>query len=109
MMMIPCRLVNNFDFKQYPVANVCAEYLSSIYEQPVICISAVDPMNVEKNSTLRQVRQLRTVLSYMYDYIKVCKQKEELLHILEPRLYFMMGTEMLSIKDFEDVFIAYKA
>ena len=69
-MMIPSRMVRQWDFKQYPVANVCADYLSNIYEQPVICISALDPVLVEKNPLLTRLRSLRTVLSYMYDYIK---------------------------------------
>lgn len=102
-MMIPARMIHHWDFKRYPVANVCADYLSNIYEQPVICISALDPALVEKNPLLSRLRSLRTVLSYMYDYIKVCKQKDDLLHLLEPRLYFMMGTEMMSIRDFEEV------
>ena len=102
-MMIPSRMVRQWDFKQYPVANVCADYLSNIYEQPVICISALDPALVEKNPLLTRLRSMRTVLSYMYDYIKVCKQMNDLLRILEPRLYLMTGTEMLSMKDFEDV------
>ena len=102
-MMIPSRMIHQGDFNVYPVANVCADYLKNIYDQPVICISALDPVLVEKNPLLNRLRALRTVLSYMYDYIKVCKQKEDLLHMLEPRLYLMMGTEMMSIKDFKEV------
>lgn len=39
----------------------------------------------------------------MYDYVNTCKQREDLMHVLEPRLYFMTGTEMLSLKDFVDM------
>lgn len=39
----------------------------------------------------------------MYDYVNTCKQREELMRVLEPRLYFMTGTEMLSLKDFLDI------
>ena len=49
----------------------------------------------------------------MYDYIKVCKQcnevimsidnYEQLLNWLSPRLYFMTGTEMLALNDFIQV------
>ena len=37
-----------WDFKSYPVANVCAEYLQSIFDQPLICVSSVNPEIVEK-------------------------------------------------------------
>ena len=33
--IIPGRLVLQWDFKSYPVANVCAEYLQSIFDQPL--------------------------------------------------------------------------
>lgn len=52
---------------------------------------------------LHRIRELRSRLSFMYDYVKTCKQKEELLRLLEPRLYFMMGTEMMSLKDFAEI------
>lgn len=37
-----------WDFKGYPVANVCAEYLRSIFDQPLICVSSVNPELMEK-------------------------------------------------------------
>lgn len=37
-----------WDFKSYPVANVCAEYLRSIFDQPLICVSSVNPELMEK-------------------------------------------------------------
>ena len=39
----------------------------------------------------------------MYDYIMVCKEKERLLQLFGYRVYFMTGTEMLSLCDFQDV------
>ncbi|KAK8831971.1 hypothetical protein WA577_005071, partial [Blastocystis sp. JDR] len=101
--IIPGRLVLLWDFKSYPVANVCAEYLRSIFDQPLICVSSVNPELMEKNATLKRIRELRSRLSFMYDYVNTCKQREELMRVLEPRLYFMTGTEMLSLKDFLDI------
>lgn len=40
--------MHQWDFKSYPVANVCAEYLRSIFDQPLICISSVNPELMEK-------------------------------------------------------------
>ena len=51
--IIPGRLVLQWDFKSYPVANVCAEYLQSIFDQPLICVSSVNPDIVEKVSVGR--------------------------------------------------------
>ena len=46
--IIPSKLVRSWDYKTYPVANVCKEYLDNIYDQPIICISAVNPEIMEK-------------------------------------------------------------
>lgn len=34
--------------QELPVANVCAEYLRSIFDQPLICVSSVNPELMEK-------------------------------------------------------------
>lgn len=56
-----------------------------------------------QNAVLKRIRLLRTQLSYMYDYVMVCKQKDELVKVLGNRMYFMTGTEMLSLSDFQEV------
>ena len=54
---------------------------------------------------LNRIRVLRSQLSYMYDYVMVCKQKEELLRIFGNRAYFMTGTEVMSLSDFQEVWM----
>ena len=79
MSLIPSRIVLNWDFKKYPVACVCMDYLNSIADQPIICLSAVNPLIMERNESLKQLRLYRLRLSFMYDYIKVCKQCNEVI------------------------------
>lgn len=61
----------------YPVACVCKSYLDNIADQPLICLSAVNPLIVERNDVLRRLRSYRLKLSLIYDYVKVCKQCNE--------------------------------
>ena len=58
---------------------------------------------MNQNVVLKRIRALRSQLSFMYDYIMVCKEKERLLQLFGYRVYFMTGTEMLSLCDFQDV------
>lgn len=73
---LPSRMIHHWDFKTYPVANVCKQYLDNIADQPVVCLAAVNPMMFEQVAELRALREMRFKLSYIYDYVKLCKQYE---------------------------------
>ena len=75
--VLPSRIVSHWDFKLYPVACVCRQYLDNIANQPLICIAAVNPQLFESVDLLQKLRNDRPKLSYIYDYVKVCKQCNE--------------------------------
>lgn len=75
--VLPSRIVSRWDFKLYPVACVCRQYLDNIANQPLICIAAVNPQLFESVDLLQKLRNDRLKLSYIYDYVKVCKQCNE--------------------------------
>ena len=75
---LPSRMIHHWDFKMYPVANVCKQYLDCIADQPVVCLAAVNPLMFDQVAELRELRELRLKLSYIYDYVKLCKEYAEL-------------------------------
>ena len=56
---------------------MCRQYLDNIASQPLICIAAVNPQLFENVELLQKLRGDRLKLSYIYDYVKVCKQCNE--------------------------------
>lgn len=41
--IIPARVLHKWDFTPQPVCCAAADYLASIYEQPVLCVAAINP------------------------------------------------------------------
>ena len=40
---VPACVLHEWDFTRYPICDFAIEFLASIYEQPLLCISAVNP------------------------------------------------------------------
>lgn len=40
---MPARVLHKWDFTPQPVCCAAADYLASIYEQPVLCVAAINP------------------------------------------------------------------
>ncbi|XP_022135097.1 uncharacterized protein LOC111007161 isoform X2 [Momordica charantia] len=43
MAVIPARVLHHWDFARYPVSQLAKSYLDSIHDQPMLCVSAVNP------------------------------------------------------------------
>eukprot|EP00951_Prasinocladus_malaysianus_P017934 scaffold142054_cov51-Prasinocladus_malaysianus.AAC.8 len=60
---INCRVMaptlDSWDFKPYPVSSMAAEFLEAIYEQPMLCIGAVNPGLYARVPLLARVHEKR--------------------------------------------------
>ncbi|XP_038878899.1 uncharacterized protein LOC120070994 isoform X2 [Benincasa hispida] len=43
MAVIPARVLHHWDFTRHPVSQLAKSYLDSIHDQPMLCVSAVNP------------------------------------------------------------------
>lgn len=86
-----------------------AAFLDEVYEQPLLCVSALNPKLFEMVSQLRHVRLLRLQLIRMKDFVDTCRQGQELRRGLDEQGlgYLMDNTEMYSMRDLFKVSISF--
>ncbi len=103
--MLPTRVINHWDFLKYRVCDEAAAFLDQIYDQPLLCVSALNPKLFDMVSQLRHVRLLRLQLIRMKDFVDTCRQGLELRSGLDGRGlgYLMDNTEMYSMRDLFEV------
>ena len=103
--MLPTRVINHWDFLKYRVCDEAAAFLDQIYDQPLLCVSALNPQLYDMVSQLRHVRLLRLQLIRMKDFVETCRQGSELRRGLDDRGlgYLMENTEMYSMRDLFEV------
>ncbi|CAN0890335.1 Pleckstrin homology domain-containing family M member 3 [Linum grandiflorum] len=51
--VLPARVLHYWDFTKYPVSQMAKSYLDSIYEQPMLCVGAVNPFLSSKDRKQR--------------------------------------------------------
>ncbi|KAG2374447.1 hypothetical protein C9374_010731 [Naegleria lovaniensis] len=99
--IIPAKILFNWDFKPYRVCDEASKYLKSIYNQPIICVSAVKPTLFDENENLGMARMIRKRLIIQWEYISRCPLKDNLItqHKLKHKLHYVTDTEMYSVKN----------
>ena len=101
--LLPYRMVRHWDFKPYRVSRHAKEYLESMWQHPVICLSAVAPQLFDQQRSLRHVRMLRVQLVHMHEFVSLCRQKRELTALIGEDYRFMEDTELYSLRDVEEL------
>lgn len=76
-MRIPARILQQWNFREYPVSDVARRFLTDNYSQPVINALAVDPRFYDRFRRLRVIRSLRIKLVHLWSYIRLCRIAEE--------------------------------
>ncbi|KAF0973896.1 hypothetical protein FDP41_007283 [Naegleria fowleri] len=99
--IIPAKILFNWDFKLYRVCDEASKYLKSVYNQPIICVSAVKPTLFDEIENLGMARMIRKRLIIQWEYISRCPLKDNLItqHKLKHKLHYVTDTEMYSIKN----------
>lgn len=95
---IPALMVAKWDFEEYKVCEDARQFLMSIYQRPLICVSAINPLLFDKVPTLAVARRLRLQLNILYTAMKECKGVRWDM-IPTTRWYYMEETEMYSMWD----------
>jgi hypothetical protein len=102
--VLPTRVLHSWDFKKYPVCDQVETYLENIDEQPLFCVSAINPHLFAKIKPIQHVRMLRIQLMRMVDFLDTCRQGIELRSKINERgPHLMDGSEMYSMKDFREI------
>eukprot|EP01063_Lacrimia_lanifica_P000626 TRINITY_DN10329_c0_g1_i1.p1 TRINITY_DN10329_c0_g1~~TRINITY_DN10329_c0_g1_i1.p1 ORF type:complete len:950 (+),score=295.66 TRINITY_DN10329_c0_g1_i1:233-2851(+) len=101
---IPARLVHDWDAAAKPVCHDAYLYLTSLWDRPVLCVSAVNPQLFVAASTLQLMRGIRVQLGILHGIVGTCpdfnayvEARPEL--ITPATLYYLQETELYSLAD----------
>eukprot|EP01006_Ploeotia_vitrea_P029977 TRINITY_DN62443_c0_g3_i1.p1 TRINITY_DN62443_c0_g3~~TRINITY_DN62443_c0_g3_i1.p1 ORF type:complete len:781 (+),score=130.33 TRINITY_DN62443_c0_g3_i1:69-2345(+) len=94
---IPGRMVQHWDFTDYGVCKEAHTYLISIYNKPVLCLSALCPQLYDLVPALDVARRLRVQLGILFGVVKTCKKFDSSSFRMD--LYYCEDTEMYSMRD----------
>ncbi|XP_047341200.1 uncharacterized protein LOC124944895 [Impatiens glandulifera] len=100
--VLPARVLHNWDFSQYPVSQLAKSYLDSIRDQPMLCVSAVNPFLFSKVPALHQVTGMRKKIGAMIPYVN-CQFRESIFKRLGSRKYLLESNDFFALRDLIDL------
>ncbi|KAG0485628.1 hypothetical protein HPP92_009707 [Vanilla planifolia] len=100
--VLPARVLHRWDFSLYPVSQLAKAYLESIYDQPMLCVSAVNPFLFSKVPALLHVMGLRKKIGLMLPYVK-CPFRSSIQKSLGFRKHILECTEFFALRDLVDL------
>lgn len=96
--VLPARVLHYWDFTQYPVSQLAKSYLDSINDQPMLCVSAVNPLLFSKVPTLQHVANLRNRIRAMLPYVR-CPFRRSVYKGLGSRRYLLDSNDFFALRD----------
>jgi len=71
--VIPSRVIQDWDFKRYPVSNFSVDLLNSMYSEHIFNIRDLNPDSIRKVEKLKAVTTSRLQLNKLARYISTCR------------------------------------
>ncbi|XP_050375587.1 uncharacterized protein LOC126793185 [Argentina anserina] len=100
--VLPARVLHHWDFTQYSVSQLAKSYLDSIHDQPMLCVSAVNPFLFSKVPALRQVMGVRKKIGAMLPYVR-CPFRRSINKGLGSRKYLLESNDFFALRDLIDL------
>ncbi|XP_042498691.1 uncharacterized protein LOC122077024 [Macadamia integrifolia] len=100
--ILPARVLHFWDFNRYPVSQLAKSYLKSIYEQPMLCVSAVNPFLFSKVPTLLHIMGIRKKISAMLTCVR-CPFRRAVYRGLGSRKYLVESNDFFALRDLVDL------
>lgn len=102
MAVIPARVLHHWDFTRYPVSQLAKSYLDSIHDQPMLCVSAVNPSLFSKVPALLHVMGVRKKIGDMISYVR-CPFRRSINRGLGFRRYLVESNDFFALRDLVDL------
>ncbi|XP_010503442.1 PREDICTED: uncharacterized protein LOC104780631 [Camelina sativa] len=102
MAVLPATVLHHWDFNRYPVSQLAKSYLDSIHEQPMLCVSAVNPFLSSKVPALNHIMSVRKRITIMLPYVR-CPFRKTLNKGLSSRRYLLESTDFFALRDLVDL------
>ncbi|KAJ8498355.1 hypothetical protein OPV22_008907 [Ensete ventricosum] len=100
--VLPAKVLHHWDFSLYPVSQLAKAYLESIYDQPMLCVSAMNPFLLSKVPALVQVMGIRKKISAMFPYIR-CPFRTSIQRGLGFRRHLLESNDFFALRDLVDL------
>ncbi|KAJ4960916.1 hypothetical protein NE237_020826 [Protea cynaroides] len=100
--ILPARVLHFWDFTQYLVSQLAKSYLESIYDQPMLCVSAVNPFLFSKVPTLLHIMGIRKKIGAMLPYVH-CPFQRSIYRGLGSRRYLVESNDFFALRDLVDL------
>ncbi|KAL2639354.1 hypothetical protein AAZV13_06G165300 [Glycine max] len=100
--VLPARVLHNWDFTYYPVSQLAKSYLDSIYEQPMLCVTAVNPFLLSKVPALLHIMSVRKKIGTMLPYVR-CPFRRSINRGLGSRRYLLESNDFFALRDLIDL------
>ncbi|XP_048329064.2 uncharacterized protein LOC125422292 isoform X2 [Ziziphus jujuba] len=100
--VLPARVLHSWDFTQYPVSQLAKSYLDSIHEQPMLCVSAVNPFLFSKVPALLHVMGVRKKIGTIVPYVR-CPFRRSIIKGLGSRRYLLESNDFFALRDLIDL------
>ncbi|KAI3872838.1 hypothetical protein MKW92_000358 [Papaver armeniacum] len=100
--VLPARVLHHWDFTLYPVSQLAKSFLDSIYEQPMLCVSAVNPFLFSKVPTLLHIMGIRKKIGAMFPYLR-CPFRRTVHKGMGSRRYLLEGNDFFALRDLVDL------
>ncbi|KZV45696.1 hypothetical protein F511_26722 [Dorcoceras hygrometricum] len=100
--ILPARVLHYWDFSRYPVSQMAKSYLDSIYDQPMLCVSAVNPFLFSKVPALQHVANIRHRIAAMLPYVR-CPFRRSIDKGLGSRRYILESNDFFALRDLIDL------
>ncbi|KAJ1418284.1 PX domain superfamily [Sesbania bispinosa] len=100
--VLPARVLHHWDFTPYPVSQMAKSYLDSIHEQPMLCVTAVNPFLLSKVPALLHVMSVRKKIGTMLPYLR-CPFRRSVNRGLGSRRYLLESNDFFALRDLIDL------
>jgi len=100
--VLPAWVLQLWDFTPRPVSQLAKTYLDSIYEQPMLCVSAINPYILSKAPVLVHAMEMRKKLSKMFACIR-CPARASIQQSLGSRRYLLESSDFFALRDLVDL------
>ncbi|XP_031277175.1 uncharacterized protein LOC116135597 [Pistacia vera] len=100
--VLPARVLHHWDFTRYPISQLAKSYLDSVYDQPMLCVSAVNPFLYSKVPALQHVMGVRKKIGAMLPFVR-CPFRRSINKGLGSRRYLLESNDFFALRDLIDL------
>ncbi|KAK4264349.1 hypothetical protein QN277_025543 [Acacia crassicarpa] len=100
--VLPARVLHQWDFTQYPVSQMAKSYLDSIHDQPMLCVTAVNPFLLSKVPALLHVMNVRKKIGTVLPFVR-CPFRRSIYRGLGSRRYLVESNDFFALRDLIDL------